>query len=167
MARSTCDGSREPDVQAGTTGCTDPFHIQHDQKGLSLYKPETEIDIIWKTSCPVSVQTAVRNLFLNSCNRIISQFCLFSDPIIHRSHCKFHSFSKSYDSRNVLCSCTTLSLLSPAVYKRTDLNSFSDIQETDSLWSVQLMSTGTEHINIHLIYVDRNLSKCLNCICME
>ena len=53
------------------------------------------------------------------------------------------------------------------MYKGTDLDTFTDVEETDSLRSVDLMSTGAEHINVKLIYIDRDLSECLNSVCME
>ena len=51
--------------------------------------------------------------------------------------------------------------------KGADLNPLADIKEPDSFRSVQLMTAGTQHIDLTLIYIDRYLSKCLNCIRME
>lgn len=51
--------------------------------------------------------------------------------------------------------------------RRADLNTLTDIEEADSLRSVDLMSAGAEHINIELIYIDRDLAECLNSVCME
>ena len=53
------------------------------------------------------------------------------------------------------------------VNKRTKLQAFANIQETDSFWSVEFMSAGTQHIDMKFIDVDRNLTKRLNRIGME
>ena len=53
------------------------------------------------------------------------------------------------------------------MYEGADLNTLTDIEEADSLRSVDLMSAGAEHINIELIYIDRDLAECLNSVCME
>ena len=53
------------------------------------------------------------------------------------------------------------------MYEGADLNALTDIEEADSLRSVDLMSAGAEHIDIELIYIDRDLAECLNSICME
>ena len=53
------------------------------------------------------------------------------------------------------------------MYEGFDLYAFTDIKETDSFWSVDLVSAGTQHINVVFIYIDRNLTKCLYCICVE
>ena len=61
IASSTWDGSREPDVQADPLEATDTVDIQHDQKGLTFYKLETEVCIVRQTVGSVSVQSGIRN----------------------------------------------------------------------------------------------------------
>ena len=29
------------------------------------------------------------------------------------------------------------------------------------------MTAGAEHVDMHIIYINRNVSECLNCICVE
>lgn len=43
----------------------------------------------------------------------------------------------------------------------------SDIESTNSLWSVDLMSTNRQQINVVLVYIDRHFARSLCCICME
>lgn len=62
MASSTWDGSRDPEVHAEPLDCTDAFHIQHDQKGLSLDEFKADVAVVRQTFYRIAVQTAVRNL---------------------------------------------------------------------------------------------------------
>ncbi len=75
--------------------------------------------------------------------------------------------SESDNSRYVLCSCTTFSFLCPSVHEGTDLHAFSDIEESDPFWSVQLVSAGAQHINVTFVYIDRDLPECLHGVCVE
>lgn len=59
------------------------------------------------------------------------------------------------------------SFLRTAVYEGADFHTLSDVKEADSFRSVNLMTAGTEHINIALIHIDRDLAKCLYGICVE
>ena len=45
-----------------TAGCADTFHIQHDQKGLSLDEFKADVAVVRQTFYRIAVQTAVRNL---------------------------------------------------------------------------------------------------------
>ena len=53
------------------------------------------------------------------------------------------------------------------MYEGFDLDTFTNIKEADSFRSINLVSTGAQHINVVFIHIDRYLAKCLNCICME
>ena len=53
------------------------------------------------------------------------------------------------------------------MYEGADFHTLSDVKEADSFRSVNLMTAGTEHINIALIHIDRDLAKCLYGICVE
>jgi len=53
------------------------------------------------------------------------------------------------------------------VDKGTDLDSFPDIKEADSLRSVQLVPAGAEHIDMTFIHIDRQLAISLYCVRME
>ena len=66
-----------------------------------------------------------------------------------------------------MCAGTALTFLCSAVNEGTDLDPFADIHHADSLWSVNLMTTGTEHVDIHLVHVNRYMCKCLYRIRME
>ena len=66
-----------------------------------------------------------------------------------------------------MCSCSSLSLLGAPMDKRTDFYALSDIHKTNALRSVQFMSAGTQHINMHCLHINRNMSECLYRICME
>ena len=98
---------------------------------------------------------------------MISDLDFFCSTLFHGLVCTLCCKTVSYDTRNVLCTCTTFSLLCSAMYEGADLNTLTDIEEADSLRSVDLMSAGAEHINIELIYIDRDLAECLNSVCME
>ena len=128
MASSTWEGSREPDVQADPLRTADSFHIQHDQKGLSLHELEAEVGIVRQSVGAVSIQTAVGNLCQHALDQIISAVSLSfavrsSMLLMARSTC----FAKTYDTRNILCTGTALSLLCSAVNKASDLHTFTDI----------------------------------------
>ena len=66
-----------------------------------------------------------------------------------------------------MCAGTAISLLCPTMNKWSNLNRIAQIHNTDSLWPVNLMSTGTQHINMILVHIDRNMSISLYCIGME
>ena len=76
-------------------------------------------------------------------------------------------FADTYDTRYVQSSGSTFSLLRTTVDEGKNLHAFSDIHYADSLWSVDLVAAGTQHINVHLIHIDRNMSKCLYCVRVE
>ena len=78
---------------------------------------------------------------------MISYLNLFVCTFFHSADCTICSNAVTYDSRNILCTCAALSLLRSTMYKGTYLNTLADVKETDSLRSIQLMSTGAEHIN--------------------
>ena len=82
------------------------LHIKFDQKRFSFYKLEAEVGIVRKAVCSVSVQTAVRDFIQNSVNQIISDFSFFRCSFFHIRCCTFCCSSDSYDSRNILCTCT-------------------------------------------------------------
>ena len=103
---------------------------------------EAEVCIIWKTVCSVSVQTTVWNFIQHSVDQIVSDFSFFCCSFFHAGCCTFCCCSDSYDSRNILCTCTTLSLLCSTMDKRTDLYARTDVHDSDSLWSVELVSAG-------------------------
>ena len=65
-----------------------------------------------------------------------------------------------------MCAGTAISLLCPTMNKWSNLNRIAQIHNTDSLWPVNLMSTGTQHINMILVHIDRNMSISLYCIGM-
>ena len=98
---------------------------------------------------------------------MISDLDFFCSTLFHGLVCTLCCKTVAYDTRNVLCTRTTFSLLCSAVYEGADLNALTNIEEADSLRSVDLMSAGAEHIDIELIYIDRDLSECLNSVCME
>ena len=52
-------------------------------------------------------------------------------------------FADTYDTRYVQSSSSTFSLLRTTVDEGKNLHAFSDIEESDSFWSVQLVSAGT------------------------
>ena len=87
--------------------------------------------------------------------------------LLHIRHCKFRCFPDSDDTRNIVCAGTALTFLCTSVNERTDLYAFADIHDSDSLWSVDLVTTGTEHVDIHLIHIDRHMCKGLYRIGME
>ena len=89
------------------------------------------------------------------------------DSFIHSLYGDGNGFSKSYDTRYIFGTGTTFSFLCATVNKRTKFQALANIQETDSFWSVEFMSAGTQHIDMKFINIDRNLTKCLNRIGME
>ena len=82
-------------------------------------------------------------------------------------HRKLYRLRHTYDTRDILRTGTTLSLLRSAVDKGTDLYTLADIEETDALRAVELVAAGAEHIDIHFIHIDLQMSKCLNRVRME
>ena len=153
---------------AGGTGRTaDTFHIQHNQQGLTLNELEAEVGIVRKADAAMSIQTGVRNLLQYTVNQIISQLFFLCGALFHGAHCTLYSLAQTYDARHVFGTCTTLTLLTASVNEGTQFQALADIQETDSFRTVQLMSAGAEHINLILIYIDRNLAESLYRIGME
>ena len=51
--------------------------------------------------------------------------------------------------------------------KGTNLYPCADIEESDSLGPVQLVSAGTEHVNVIFIHLDGHMGKCLYRIGVE
>ena len=144
IASSTWDGSRDPEVHA------EPLDAQMRQ-----------------TFHRISVQTTVRNLGQNTVDQIITYFDFFCSTLCHGSCRALCRNSVSYDARYIFCSGTAFSFLCTAVYERTDFHTFSDVEESDSFWSVDLMTAGAEHIDIAFIHIDRDLTECLYGICVE
>ena len=98
---------------------------------------------------------------------MIAQLALIRHTLLHLFCRDLRSHAHSNDARNIVCTGTTLALLCTAVNKRTDLDTLADIHDTDSLWSVDLVTACRKHINIHLIHIDRNVRKRLHRICVE
>ena len=51
--------------------------------------------------------------------------------------------------------------------KGLNLHTISKVHDTDSFWSVDLMTAGRKHINMAFIHIDWHMSICLYRICME
>ena len=51
--------------------------------------------------------------------------------------------------------------------KGADLHTLANVEESDALRAVQLVSAGAEHVNVILVYVDRQLAVCLYGIGVE
>ena len=115
----------------------------------------------------MSVQSAVGNLFQHAQNQVISQLSFFLRTFFHRLHRQLCGCAIADDTRNILCTGTAFSLLRSAVYKGLDLHTFANIEETDSFRSMQLVSAGTEHVNMQFIHIDGHLSKSLHRIGVE
>ena len=49
----------------------------------------------------------------------------------------------------------------------TDLHTLADVEESDALRAVQLVSAGAEHVDVILVYIDRQLAVCLHGIGVE
>ena len=138
MASSTWEGSREPEVQADPLDAADAFHIQHDQQGLSLDELEAEVGVVRQTSGPVSVQSGSRESPVsNAVDQVISELALFGCTLFHGAHGTLYCFAKTYDTRNILCTGTALSLLCSAMDKGTDLHTLADIEEANALGAVE------------------------------
>ena len=74
--------------------------------------------------------------------------------------------TKSGDSRHIICPGTHPFLLASAQDQRMDLHSVSNIKESNSFWSMQLMSADREHINAKFFRINTVLSIGLDCIHM-
>ncbi len=64
---------------------------------------------------------------------MISDFSISFAVLSSMGCCTFCCKTVSYDSRNILCTCTTFSLLCSTMYEGADLNTLTDIKEADSL----------------------------------
>ena len=126
-----------------STGSTNSCHIKTDQHRFALNETEAEVCVIWQTVCRMSVQLGVRDFFHHTFDQIISHLALFCCTFFHRSDSTFCCCTDSNNTRNIFCTCTTFSFLCPTMNKGTDLHAFSDIEESDSFWPVQLVSAGT------------------------
>ena len=51
--------------------------------------------------------------------------------------------------------------------ERTDFYTFTDIQNSDSLWTIEFMTTCGKHINMHFVHINWNMTICLHRICMK
>src|SRR5699024_5755441 len=126
-----------------------------------------EICIVWQTICPMSVQPAVRDLVLHSLDEIVPHFSFLTRPFFHRIKRPLYRSAHSDDPRHVFCPGAAFTLLRSSVNEGTDLHACADIQKSDALWSVQLMSAGTQHIDVTFIHIDWEMSISLHRICME
>ena len=118
--------------------------------------------VLWPFSLVygISCQYAVNQVIAKLCS--LSQYAPSSSQLL--SCC---SLSISDDTRYILRTRTALALLCSAMNERTDFYTLTDVEETDSLRTVQLMSAGAEHIDVALIYIDRHLAISLHCIGVE
>ena len=82
-----------------------------------------------------------------------------SQCLILIRHRKLYRLRHTYDTGDILRTGTTLSLLRSAVDKGTDLYTLADIEETDALRAVELVAAGAEHIDIHFIHIDLQMSQ--------
>ena len=115
----------------------------------------------------MSVQPAVRDLVLYPPDKIVPYLFFSGCPFFHRVKSPLYRSAHPDDSRHVFCSGAALALLRSSMDKRADLHACTDIQKSDALWSVQLMSAGAQHIDITFIYIDGKMTVSLHRICME
>ena len=78
----------------------------------------------------------MRDLVLQTSDQIITQFNLPLGLTVHDTHGTLYGCPQSHDAGDVLCTGSAASLLRSAVYKRTDLYAFTDIQKADALGAV-------------------------------
>ena len=60
-----------------------------------------------------------------------------------------------------------LALLCSSMNEGTDLHTLADVEKSDALRAVQLVSAGAEHVDVILVYIDRQLAVCLHGIGVE
>src|SRR5436190_23529967 len=79
----------------------------------------------------------------------------------------FHCFRKSYDSINIFCPATHVSLLRSAKNEWLNFNFIVDIQKANSFWPVKLMCCACYKMDIKVLQVKREMCHCLNCIAVK
>ena len=128
MASRTWDGSREPEVHAEPLEPQMPFIIQHDQHGLTLDKLEGEVCVVRKTVLTPAVDACVWDLChdaVRSGNRAAhSHLC---SALFHVRSSTLCCLAKTYDTWNILGTCTAFALLRSAVDEGTDLHTGADV----------------------------------------
>ena len=110
----------------------------------------------------MTVQRAIGNFLFDPADQVIPQEKLSGSLLVKGAHRPLHCRLQSDNRRHIFRSRTPVPLLRTAVDKRLQLQSRSDVEEADALWPVDLMTAGAQHIDVHLVHVDRQLSECLH-----
>ena len=134
-----------------SAGAADTVHDQaSDQHGLTLDELEADVNVVRKSLqlCHRSVWCMGSQL-VQAVDQVISQFDFFFGTLFH-GFCIARSAAAPYPTIPGTFSVPARRLRScaPPCTKDSDLYAFTDIQETDSFRSVQLVSAGAQHINV-------------------
>ena len=148
-------------------GTADSLIVKHDQHGLTLDELEGEVCVVRKTVLTPAVDACVWDLCHNAVHQVVAQLTLIFDALFHVCSSNLCCLAKTYDTWNILGTCTAFALLRAAMDEGTDLHTGADVKETDSLRSVDLVAAGTHHVDVKIIYVDRHMSVCLNRVGVE
>ena len=152
---------------SGTTGSCDPQCIQQKQEGFAFNIGEGNITVAGQSFCGMTIQAAVRNTFQNAVDEFIPQRCQTFCHFFHFLTSNFCRLAHTYDTGDVFCTGTLFSLLSTAEDQRRNSGAFADIDGTDAFRCPQLMTAHGKQVDIHAVYVNRNMAYSLHSICME
>ena len=98
---------------------------------------------------------------------MITKLDLIFVILFHISNGNFRCLTNADDTRYIVRSGTALTFLCTTMNERKNLNTFTDIHDSDAFWSVNLVTAGGKHINVHLIHINWYMSESLYRIRME
>ena len=126
-------------VTGASRGCADSSSVEHEQDGFALDIFEYDIDVIGQALCRMTVQTRL-GYRQKTVDKAFSEHVKPLRGRIHLLYRELECKSDTHNARDILRARTPLSLLIAAVHERIELDSLSDIENTRSLGSVELVS---------------------------
>ena len=150
-----------------TAGSADSLQPESQYKGLSLHKAKRKVHISGQPPFSVSVQSAAGYLLLDALYQVIPEHTFFLRFFLHPLHGPSDCGAESHNPGNIFRAGSPPSLLRAAVNQRKKLCSSANVKHSHSLWAVQLVCTGAEHIHLQRFHVQRNLPQSLDGIRVE
>ena len=167
MALRTCEGSREPEVQAEPEEAQIPRSESRQEDRFSLHIFKTDAHGVGKSMDSIPVDQGIRNLLQNLRLEIIPQGL---DPrvlLIEMLFGQFAGLSETDDVGDILRPSPSPLLLVATDQERRKFGPLSNIEDSNPFGRMEFMAGDGKHIDRRFLHIERNLPGCLDSIGVE
>ena len=161
-------GRVERTGRAGRAGrAAHACHIQTQDQALALDRLEHERRRARQAVHRVAGVVGVRDVVHDALDELVRQLFDVAHLLFHALDGFLHRRRQADAARGVLGARAQAALLPAAVYQRLERDAFPDIQHAHAARAAELVRGQGQHVDAHLLHVDRHVADRLHCVRVE